>query len=1379
MQASHRIVFCFNIMISLLVFAQSPLVTGLAWCAPPSQYSQGCSDCHGMPPIDSQFRNLTTGSFNGNHQRHASSSASSCVCCHPGAASFGYGHMTSIVFVSANINGSPAGGQYKVSGTQVTFRNLTSSPELGSCVNVNCHFEAATAQWGSANFSTSADCSSCHPVPGSSTSHARHDQYYSWAANGCTKCHADYKTGFVFSHATSAGKRGISVLLEEGGYSGNGLNYLPSQSGTRVFGSCSNLYCHSNGTSVSTGSIPDNSTVNWGTAGPLACSSCHGNPPAYASDSPKKNSHVKHNYTCNICHSVTTATGSTIASVAAHVNNSYNVDQGGSATFSYAYNASGSTCVSVSCHSDGTGVWTGSVVPSAATATWGGSGACYSCHGADSAYNDYREALPAYTDGTPKPNAHGYHVDRRTTPSSDIKCVHCHASVTSSNTAIDGAVPSDHANGTYNVAGGGTYFDGDNTMNSTTVTVNLSYAGSPGVSSCNTVSCHPVGLDVTTVPPAPKTRSGSSVKWNSSGVCIDCHNIDMQSTSTFHHAMRNYSSGYPVQSPYSSSVTGVNTYARRCTMCHVDHNIFSPLLNSSNSLGRAGNLRTDIAVTPTVSGGYSNKDYIKSAGGTGGICISCHSAARVKDTARRRNDYPANTTPIVTQGQYSGSGHQYDVSAKFMSDGSTVYGNCSKCHNALLNETSVFMNATSTYQFGNHNSGIRRLQGSLDAAGGETAEEQICYRCHSLISDADPGGGPPKGFANKDFYGVAPMSLAAQDIFAANKDFRSSNATYSTTSKLYFKPVAAESPSEPMPNQHNSGDTFAGGTWIGRAMSPWETATSYETKSQVTSAAGTNYWRMITFTSPAVYTTTTVPAGNWLINVYCRESSTAQNAKIRYMVYKWNSGDTLGTTIISKGTYATELATTAAPGAVRQIAVNVGAITLAAGEKIAVDLELDTTSSYTTSYTASFYFGSRAPSNLTLPGSVDWSYADPGAAGYGHRVQHYTGIHLPSTRNETLSYIARNRHIECVDCHNPHATRNGLHGDYGVATGGSSNTLVNGNKNWVPNQFSGEYINIISGTGAGQTATIAGNTASTVTISSTWTAPASGSVYRIVANSNRVSNTQRGVTGASVSYSGSWANGSYTMVQEATYEYEICFKCHAATDASTNTMRYWNVTSVSLGAARWTNVGLEFNPNNPSYHPVIQPLPSTGNRRLNSAALTGGWAPGEVMSCSDCHGRDTGTSATAQGPHGSTVKWLLTGTYQNWPFTSASANGTASGGTLLSGTGTTTVPANNFCFNCHTWAAGGYGHTKSAGGHNKPCVNCHIRVPHGGKVPRLLTGANVPARYKPDGNGGAFSGAYLTSAVLPASGYMGATSVSCTSICGGKHTDNSTKAYAW
>ena len=99
------------------------------------------------------------------------------------------------------------------------------------------------------------------------------------------------------------------------------------------------------------------------------------------------------------------------------------------------------------------------------------------------------------------------------------------------------------------------------------------------------------------------------------------------------------------------------------------------------------------------------------------------------------------------------------------------------------------------------------------------------------------------------------------------------------------------------------------------------------------------------------------------------------------------------------------------------------------------------------------------------------------------------------------------------------------------------------------------------------------------------------------------------------------------------------------------------------GAAAWTDLGLEFNPNNQSYHPVLQALPvtdpgSNGSSRLAAAQLTGGWTPGMTMYCSDCHASDT---AGSKGPHGSGNKWMLAGTNRAWPYTTMAGNGGSTG----------------------------------------------------------------------------------------------------------------------
>jgi hypothetical protein len=258
-----------------------------------------------------------------------------------------------------------------------------------------------------------------------------------------------------------------------------------------------------------------------------------------------------------------------------------------------------------------------------------------------------------------------------------------------------------------------------------------------------------------------------------------------------------------------------------------------------------------------------------------------------------------------------------------------------------------------------------------------------------------------------------------------------------------------------------------------------------------------------------------------------------------------------------------------------------------------------------------------------------------------------------------------------------------------------------------------------------------------------------------------------GATGVSVAAWGAgwagvttWGQGTTAALPAATAEWQVCFKCHSSANASVTA---WG----GAGAAAWTDLSLELNPNNESYHPVIQALPATGNRRLPAAALTGGWAPGMTMTCSDCHGTD---SAASHGPHGSSVKWMLNPTtgatpYTNWPYTSAASNGTATG-TFVTGAAN---PGAVFCLSCHAWAGAGEAHTRAD--HWVACINCHIRVPHGGKVLRLLTGSNAPARYKPDGNGGGTI--FMDGASRPASGTL--TDTNCTTTaCDGGHVAGGT-----
>ncbi|NTU72060.1 MAG: hypothetical protein HGB10_09620 [Coriobacteriia bacterium] len=110
------------------------------------------------------------------------------------------------------------------------------------------------------------------------------------------------------------------------------------------------------------------------------------------------------------------------------------------------------------------------------------------------------------------------------------------------------------------------------------------------------------------------------------------------------------------------------------------------------------------------------------------------------------------------------------------------------------------------------------------------------------------------------------------------------------------------------------------------------------------------------------------------------------------------------------------------------------------------------------------------------------------------------------------------------------------------------------------------------------------------------------------------------------------------------------------------------------------------------------------------AAMTGfvsGWTTTSVVTCTStgCHNRTTAPN----GPQGATVPW-----YYN--------NGTAVTGTIsthwyntvLNGT---TTPAATGCNNCHQTLSST---VHSRGDHYEQCQNCHIRIPHAWKRPRLL-----------------------------------------------------------
>lgn len=265
-----------------------------------------CYDCHGTRnpvdyrPVDAPFRNASTGGFPGNHRSHLAAPANPAACapCHPGSESYDAGHRDGVIKVAANLNASPAGARYR--NTTSAFPQTT-GPVLGTCSNVNCHFEKTTPVWGSAPFSSTADCSGCHGAPPADGTHLQHDDYYGPGSASCGRCHADHAASPApFAHATSAGKRGLHLKGFQYSKTENLQypNYLPSRTpAAGRNGTCNDISCHGN------------TSATWGGTSSALCLDCHsvpqGNRGAITSQFNANSHHIQGTVTnahCYQCH---------------------------------------------------------------------------------------------------------------------------------------------------------------------------------------------------------------------------------------------------------------------------------------------------------------------------------------------------------------------------------------------------------------------------------------------------------------------------------------------------------------------------------------------------------------------------------------------------------------------------------------------------------------------------------------------------------------------------------------------------------------------------------------------------------------------------------------------------------------------------------------------------------------------------------------------------------------------------------------------------------------------------------------------------------------------------------------------------------------------
>jgi hypothetical protein len=190
-------------------------------------------------------------------------------------------------------------------------------------------------------------------------------------------------------------------------------------------------------------------------------------------------------------------------------------------------------------------------------------------------------------------------------------------------------------------------------------------------------------------------------------------------------------------------------------------------------------------------------------------------------------------------------------------------------------------------------------------------------------------------------------------------------------------------------------------------------------------------------------------------------------------------------------------------------------------------------------------------------------------------------------------------------------------------------------------------------------------------------------------NGNLLSGALLGATGLQVTGwqgAGQLFSGAVYRLQPlddlgASYEWQICFKCHSDfttlptfTAVGSGAYQATKLTSVRAGQVKeFQDVGQAFNPNNLSFHPVTA---RGRNTTIPAGSFVSPWNTTSTMYCADCHNQAL-NSPGASGPHASANMHILERPQylqENQHYSDPSWGGVRLGDD----------PA-ELCFKCHRW----------------------------------------------------------------------------------------------
>ncbi len=622
----------------------------------------------------------------------------------------------------------------------------------------SCHVHNSTSG------SFAADCTSCHGfppqqnTPGGPLGYAR-TASYSYATSPAFK--DESKTGhqahagsapYAFScfecHAGNQHATGNfqQVFITKTGILAATGGAIPSYN-TIFPGTCSNMYCHSNG--APTGGTPVYKSPEWANAKgsiigtPGECSACHeAMPPTNAHPG-----HLSNNFACDLCHAATVTGNTVIKDTGKHVNGVKDVLFSGTAAIgdSGSYDGSAHTCSNLYCHSNGN---QGALVyknPAAWNA--GVNYGCNGCHGTSSPIG-----APDYSNGgagTNTANTHNAHVVGAT---STTVCADCHMETASSTTGGALAANSKHLSGSvdvkFNPAAAGT-----------------GAAWNPNTGTCTNIACH----------------GGAPATWGSTAACLTCHAF----------AVRGRAAIGPQFSGNSHHSQGGTITAAQCYQCHWEANSDGSINLAYHHANIPGGpvelvvygagtrpaqyVLDSTAVQYTANGTRSEMAKINSH------CLGCHSdknnATQPFGDGKTPNSYAWDKTSIAAKygdlgttswGKYAGGNTtpKNTVTKAFSAHGNAAANQggwntsetwpnttggvavlCFDCHNSHGSSVS---GATTSYSSATVNGGILKdtVAGTggysttyQPKAGGSAAEHNLynpgaglCFDCHQNAS---------------------------------------------------------------------------------------------------------------------------------------------------------------------------------------------------------------------------------------------------------------------------------------------------------------------------------------------------------------------------------------------------------------------------------------------------------------------------------------------------------------------------------------------------------------------------------------------------------------------------------------------------------------------